>query len=93
MSCSAMSIEGGNGVENAPFLACKLLSCFPFVCAHREDISHEHNPDAPRKRNPNVIADRLPCEQGADCVDDGGHRLVFRKGANDWRHRYGWHKR
>ena len=30
-----------------------------FIRPHRKGISHEHNPDAPRKRNPDVITDRL----------------------------------
>jgi hypothetical protein len=30
-----------------------------FIRPHRKDISHEHNPDAPRKSNPYIIAYRL----------------------------------
>lgn len=30
-----------------------------FINPHRKDISHEHNADAPRERNPDVVTDRL----------------------------------
>ena len=42
-----------------PFLAKYCFSCPLFIRPHRKDISHEHNPDAPRKSNPYIIAHRL----------------------------------
>ncbi len=37
-----------------------VLSLHPlFIRPHRKDISHEHNPDTPRKSNPYIITNRL----------------------------------
>lgn len=64
-----------------------------FIRPHRKEIGHDHNPDAPRERNPNIISDRLPRQERADGVHYRGHRLIFGKGSNYRRHRLGWNER
>ena len=47
------------------------------VGAHREGVGDDEDADAPGEGDPDVVADRLLGEQGADGVDDRGDRLVL----------------
>ena len=55
---------------------CSFLNPF-FIHLHRKDISHERNPDAPRKSDPDIIANRLPSEQRTYRINNGGDWLVL----------------
>ena len=51
-------------IERTAFTDIPYRKCCPFlhplfIRPHRKNISHEHNPDAPRERNPDVITERL----------------------------------
>src|ERR1700694_3004113 len=48
---------------------------------HGEDVRDDEDADTPGKGDPDVGADGLLCEQVADRVDDGRHRLVLGEGA------------
>lgn len=62
---------------------------FAPVCRHGERIRDDDDADAPGECDPDVASNWLLFEQGPDRIDDGGGRLVFRKGAHGARHRIG----
>ena len=93
----AVTSASGSAVASSVSLGLPRAGCLvgdpAAVGGHGEDVRDDEDADTPGEGDPDVGAGRLLCEQVADGVDDGRHRLVLGEGAHRAGHGLGGHER